>query len=222
MPPGTPFSCFALPYPIRIDGFSAIPSDSYPQNPALHLLPLVDTKSTKSAPFSKENIVQSTFIGPDGELLHAGARDLLKVFPLNTPTSVELEDGKEVIITLFDANHSYVHSIFHAKKELSYIQETSEQSRGSWIPINKVAPIILETTMDPLSTPPPVAPSVIPECHPPPTCRMDFSHEQYAEAPTSPAGKHSLSPSLTACITLLLVHLMEDNTSDKRMKECGG
>ncbi|KAF9060729.1 hypothetical protein BDP27DRAFT_400891 [Rhodocollybia butyracea] len=144
MPPGTPFNSFALPYPIRIDGFSAIPSDSYPQNAALHLL--THTHSDHIVGLQAKSFSQSVicsadaktmllrhevykeraffegeyraehqrtykhlkvdpFVGPDGELSHVGARDLLKVFPLHTPTSVELEDGKEVIITLFDANH---------------------------------------------------------------------------------------------------------------------
>jgi hypothetical protein len=38
MPPGTPFNSFALPYPIRVDGFTAISPGTESQNAALHLL----------------------------------------------------------------------------------------------------------------------------------------------------------------------------------------
>ena len=36
MPPGTPFNAFALPYRIRVDEFTQLPSQA--QQPALHLL----------------------------------------------------------------------------------------------------------------------------------------------------------------------------------------
>ncbi|KAJ3830706.1 hypothetical protein F5880DRAFT_1513121 [Lentinula raphanica] len=44
-------------------------------------------------------------INPKGEVTFHGAKDLLKVFPMNTPTEVELDANKKVTITLFDANH---------------------------------------------------------------------------------------------------------------------
>ncbi|KAJ3932307.1 MAG: hypothetical protein NXY57DRAFT_1003474 [Lentinula lateritia] len=45
------------------------------------------------------------YICSNGEAVFHGAKDLLKVFPMNTPTEVELDGAKKVIITLFDANH---------------------------------------------------------------------------------------------------------------------
>ncbi|KAJ3791181.1 hypothetical protein GGU10DRAFT_313 [Lentinula aff. detonsa] len=45
------------------------------------------------------------YLGANGELVVHGAKDLLKVLPMNTPTEVELDGDKKVTITLFDANH---------------------------------------------------------------------------------------------------------------------
>ncbi|KAJ4482020.1 hypothetical protein J3R30DRAFT_2114204 [Lentinula aciculospora] len=45
------------------------------------------------------------FVDSNGEIVLHGAKDLLKVLPMNTPTEIELEGDKKVTITLFDANH---------------------------------------------------------------------------------------------------------------------
>ncbi|KAE9393262.1 hypothetical protein BT96DRAFT_227522 [Gymnopus androsaceus JB14] len=145
MPPGAPFNSFALPYPIRVDAFSAIsPSSPEPHNAVLHLL--THTHSDHIVGLQAKSFCQRVicsadakdmllrhevyreralhegeyraehnltfkhlkvdpWIGPDGEVFYHGSRDLLNVFPMDTPTKVELGRDKEVTITLFDANH---------------------------------------------------------------------------------------------------------------------
>ncbi|KAK2467146.1 hypothetical protein APHAL10511_000695 [Amanita phalloides] len=44
-------------------------------------------------------------IHSDGLQSFPGSRDLLKPLPLNTPTTIELQNGEEVSLTLIDANH---------------------------------------------------------------------------------------------------------------------
>ncbi|KAH7878102.1 uncharacterized protein C8R40DRAFT_1168145 [Lentinula edodes] len=145
MPPGAPFNSFALPYPIRVDCFSAIsPSASEPHNAALHLLSHthsdhivgLQAKSfshtvacsasakemlLKYEPYRERALHEEEYraehshtfrhlkvppyICSNGEAVFYGAKDLLKVFPMNTPTEVELDGEKKVTITLFDANH---------------------------------------------------------------------------------------------------------------------
>ncbi|KAE9393280.1 hypothetical protein BT96DRAFT_999590 [Gymnopus androsaceus JB14] len=127
MPPGAPFNLFALPYPIRVDAFSAIsPSSPEPHNAVLHLLTHTHSDYTVGLQaksffynehalhegeyraednFTFEHLKVDPWIGTDGEVLYHGSRDLLNRFPMNTPTKVELGRDKEVTITLFDVNH---------------------------------------------------------------------------------------------------------------------
>ncbi|KAE9393271.1 hypothetical protein BT96DRAFT_1023091 [Gymnopus androsaceus JB14] len=127
MPPGAPFNSFALPYPIRVDAFSAIsPSSPKPHNAVLHLLThthsdhivglqaksfcqrgarLHEGEYRAEHNFTFKHLKVDPWIGPDGEVFYHGSRDLLNVFPMNMPTTVELGRDKEVTITLFDANH---------------------------------------------------------------------------------------------------------------------
>lgn len=192
MPPGAPFNSFALPYPIRVDAFSAIAPSSEPHNAALHLLTHTHSDhitGLQAKSFSQQVICSldakymllrhevyteralhegeyrsehnltfshlkvDPWIGPDGEVFRQGSRDLLKVFAMNTPTTIELQNEKKVTITLFDANHcpGAVMCVFKSshpcfvltfrlkgfslkvRKELSYTQAISELNRGFWI-----------------------------------------------------------------------------------------
>ncbi|KAF8328760.1 hypothetical protein F5887DRAFT_1006791 [Amanita rubescens] len=132
MLPGTPFNAFSLPYRIRVDEFTQLPSQT--QQPALHLLTHTHTehvnglasksfgsvllrhevymerelyqmqlKVQKTRTYSHLKADPVTF--PNGSQNYTGSRDLLRPLPLNTPTVIELQNGKEVTLTLIDANH---------------------------------------------------------------------------------------------------------------------
>lgn len=134
MPPGTPYSSFALPYPIRVDCFTCTAHLPAPYNtPALYLLTHSHTDhilglSSKSfaarvvcSPDTKEMLLRHEIylerIKKDaGEVatrtfahlkVEVGVfgRDLLRAVPLNTPTEFELSSTETVTITLIDANH---------------------------------------------------------------------------------------------------------------------
>ncbi|KAF9047969.1 hypothetical protein BDP27DRAFT_1434384 [Rhodocollybia butyracea] len=121
----------------------------------------------------------------------------------------------------------------------------------SWIPMNKVAPIVLEITMDPLSTPPPVALSVI---HPRPVTwtsvmnnmlkhllplqerkssapmkMMPFTEwMNVCEAAVATGGSDAAERYPAFALLDRMRDFasssppMEDNASDGRTKECGG
>ncbi|KAE9387923.1 hypothetical protein BT96DRAFT_454671 [Gymnopus androsaceus JB14] len=144
MPPGAPFNLFALPYPIRVDAFSAISPSCPEPNAVLHLLThthsdhivglqaksfcqrvicsadakdmllrhevyreraLHEGEYRAEHNFTFKHLKVDPWIGPDEEVFYHGSRDLLNVFPMNMPTTVELGRDKKVTITLFDANH---------------------------------------------------------------------------------------------------------------------
>ncbi|KAF5372288.1 hypothetical protein D9757_009638 [Collybiopsis confluens] len=144
MPPGTPFNSFALPYSIRVDGFSTIPLTSESRNAALYLLSHTHTDhivGLQAQSFSQTVYCSSDakqmllrhevyqeralhkgeyraehkwtyrhlkidpWVDSDGQPNYHGSRDLLQPIPLNTPTKIELEHDKSIIITVFDANH---------------------------------------------------------------------------------------------------------------------
>lgn len=78
MPPGTPYSSFALPYPIRVDAFGG--ADALPAPPALHLL--THTHSDHTTGLAAPSFASVIVCSPEAKemlLRHEeyGARELL-------------------------------------------------------------------------------------------------------------------------------------------------
>jgi hypothetical protein len=64
MPPGTPYNSFVLPYSIRVDEFTQLPSD-YPIVPTLHLL--THTHSDHVAGLSSRSFGYRVICSPDAK-----------------------------------------------------------------------------------------------------------------------------------------------------------